>query len=151
MYCKGCGKQIDDNATTCPYCGTVTGGAPKTGAICKNCGSRVPVGAQICPFCRLSTGLPKLNTPNGEDDYVRYDTGGFGWALLGFLVSPIIALILYLVMKNEFPAKASSIGKGAVTGIIVSVILIIILVVVAVSNADNYYQVFDKFTAMINR
>ena len=30
MYCKNCGKQIDDNATICPNCGTQTNGSPKT-------------------------------------------------------------------------------------------------------------------------
>jgi hypothetical protein len=26
MYCKNCGKQIDDNAVVCVHCGTATGG-----------------------------------------------------------------------------------------------------------------------------
>ena len=54
------------------------------------------------------------------------DTGGFGWAALGFFF-PMVGLILYLVWKDDRPITAKAAGKGALIGVIVSVVLSVLL------------------------
>ena len=145
MFCKNCGQQINDQAEICPYCKTPTNVHI---IFCTHCGKHIDKSALKCPYC----GTPNKEAPTPSVyNYNNYDTAGFGWNLLGFLISPILSLILYLCFKDKYPAKMSRLGKGAIAGVIVSVILIIIGVIVAISNADDYYQVFDKFTAMISR
>lgn len=67
MYCKNCGKQIDDNSKFCQFCGTTVSGdeKPKTEASqtarksvyegvihkCPNCGQILDSFTAICPSC----------------------------------------------------------------------------------------------------
>ena len=60
------------------------------------------------------------------------DTGGIGWAVLGFFI-PLAGLILYLVWKDERPLSAKSAGKGAIVGVIVNVVVSIIAAVASVA------------------
>lgn len=89
MFCKNCGREIDNRAETCPYCG--------------------------CP----------------TDKYIfseerQGDKPSMGFSVLGFLF-PLLGLILYLVWKDDKPLRAKSVGKGALTGFIVSVVVGIIV------------------------
>ena len=54
MYCRTCGAQVADNATTCMTCGSR---AKDRGAFCYNCGSQVPFNAVLCVKCGV--GLSK--------------------------------------------------------------------------------------------
>ena len=145
MFCKKCGQQINDHAEICPYCKTQTNDYQKT--FCKFCGKDIDASAEKCPHC----GKPTREATPSVYDYRNYDTAGFGWNLLGFIISPILSLILYLCFKDKYPAKMSRLGKGAIAAVIVSVILIIVAVIIAIDKADDYYYYFDRFTAMINR
>lgn len=61
-----------------------------------------------------------------------------GWAVLGFFI-PIVGLILYLVWKADYPAKAKSAGKGALIGAIVGVVGYIIYAIMVASSYSSYY------------
>lgn len=50
-----------------------------------------------------------------------YDSGSFGWGVLGFFL-PLVGLILFLVWKNTKPLSASKAGWGALIGFILVVI-----------------------------
>lgn len=76
---------------------------------CSNCGSNVNENAVVCVSCGAAIANTQL-TANG-------DTGGFGYALLGFLI-PIVGLVLYLIWKDTKPKSASAAGKGALTSVI---------------------------------
>lgn len=53
MYCKNCGKEIDDKAYVCVHCGARTDNPaviPK-GKFCSNCGLELDKYASECPRC----------------------------------------------------------------------------------------------------
>lgn len=48
MFCKNCGKEINENAVACMGCGFAKGTGEK---FCSNCGNEVNPGAVICTNC----------------------------------------------------------------------------------------------------
>ncbi len=93
MFCKYCGKEIDDRAVVCPNCGRAT----------DNYNNSVNVNVNNTIEQKINPG----------------DASSFGFAFLSFLF-PLLGIILYAVWHLEFPKKASSCLKGAITGAIVS-------------------------------
>lgn len=51
MFCKNCGKEIDNLAAVCVHCGVAVGNGTK---FCQNCGSELPEGAAICVHCGVA-------------------------------------------------------------------------------------------------
>ena len=47
MFCKSCGKEIENDAKVCPECGAPQG---KT-KFCKHCGAQIDEDCVICPKC----------------------------------------------------------------------------------------------------
>jgi len=63
MYCKNCGKEMDDNANVCINCGF----AKNTGTnYCRNCGSETVSGAAICTNCGFSLANDSNGVIGGE-------------------------------------------------------------------------------------
>ena len=59
MYCKGCGKEMNDNQAICLNCGVKAG----TGSgYCANCGNALPAGAEVCLNCGVA-----VKNANGGD------------------------------------------------------------------------------------
>lgn len=57
MYCRNCGKEVNENAAACLNCGA----APKNGkAFCPNCGAKTNENQVICTNCGVG-----LNNSNG--------------------------------------------------------------------------------------
>lgn len=58
MYCRSCGKELENNALFCPFCGakTETMIVALTQAKCTNCGAPLQVdpskATALCPFCQ---------------------------------------------------------------------------------------------------
>lgn len=48
MYCRNCGKQIDEKAAICVSCGYKNGDGKE---YCYHCGKKVDAGAQVCLSC----------------------------------------------------------------------------------------------------
>ncbi len=90
MFCKYCGKEIDDRAVVCPGCGRATDN-----------------------YTNSADNSAKQVTVSPDD------ASSFGFAFLSFLI-PLLGIILYFVWRAEFPKKASSCLKGAITGIIIN-------------------------------
>lgn len=133
--------------------------------ICKNCGFQTyDDSASVCDSCgaklekeefKKPTTTYKPNGNQRSDDYYegyrraqseyynksKRDTGGCGWMLLGIIVSPIIALVLYLVLKDDYPNRASDIGKGAIIGIVVSIVIVLFTqcAVIGLLGNGRYY------------
>lgn len=51
MFCKNCGKEIDNLAAVCVHCGVAVGNGTK---FCQNCGSELPEGAVVCVHCGVA-------------------------------------------------------------------------------------------------
>lgn len=130
MFCKNCGKEIEDKAVFCPYCGVMTENNMKDGS--NNYRENQNINYN-------SNG--NYNRNGGTFDY---DAPSAGFGVLGFFF-PLIGLILYLIWKDQYPLRAKSVGKGALISVIVSVavsVLYFIFVVVllgAVSCGTTYY------------
>ena len=99
---------------------------------CSKCGKEIPDEAVVCVHCGIATA--NNNTALANKD----DKSSFGFALLGFFI-PLIGLILWLVWKNETPLKAKSAGKGALTGVIVSVVFYILYFALIIGLASSGY------------
>lgn len=103
MYCKKCGKEMDENMAFCPYCGAgqADGAAPGMDA------------------GRYSPPAPA-------------DARSGGFAFLCFLF-PLVGLILYLVWKDTIPLRARSCGKGAIIGVVLYVVFLILYIIIVVA------------------
>lgn len=62
MYCKNCGKPMDDVAAVCVNCG-----APKMAGnnFCPNCGAQTAPGAAFCLFCGVALNPQATASVNG--------------------------------------------------------------------------------------
>ena len=108
MFCKYCGKEIEDSFVACPYCGA----RQKDEA--NEFGSRGSDNSNRTSYSNYSA------SPNGAD------SGSFGWGLLGFLI-PMVGLILFLVWKNDKPRSAKSAGIGALVSVIIAAFMCCIM------------------------
>mgnify|MGYP004731533713 FL=1 len=62
MYCRNCGKEVNENAAACLNCGA----DPKKGkAFCPNCGAQTNENQIICTACGVGLSAPK-GGQNGE-------------------------------------------------------------------------------------
>ena len=105
MYCRKCGKKIEESSAFCPFCGEKQWGA--TGAA--DFGTGAGANGSVPPYGAPPPHPAEKDAPSG------------GFAVLGFFF-PLIGLILYLVWKNELPLRARSCGKGALIGVIVQAV-----------------------------
>lgn len=88
---------------------------------CKHCGKELDERAVVCPNCGCATDNGTMGTGKAAND-----ASSVGFGILGFLF-PVVGLILYLVWKDQFPQRAKSAGKGALTGVIVEVVLTVLI------------------------
>lgn len=108
VFCKNCGKEIDEQAAFCNYCGTATDMVPqvKKTVICKHCGNEIDSEATFCNHCGLATDMFQKvefpQKPQKEEDVI---TGGFIalWILLCLLFSSIAGLTYGLLVKKNKP------------------------------------------------
>lgn len=101
---------------------------------CKNCGLNVSDETKYCPNCgnqlKSSTNTTTIKSYDEVNEILNRvdDHKSFGWGLIGFLF-PIIGLILYLVWRDDRPLRAKSVGKGALTCVIIPIIIIVVVVI----------------------
>lgn len=76
MYCRSCGKEMNDNQAICLSCGVKTGDGAR---FCANCGNPVDEHAEVC----LNCGVSLKTTMLGDRDKVTialvcFFLGGIG-------------------------------------------------------------------------
>jgi TM2 domain-containing membrane protein YozV len=90
MYCRNCGKQIDDKAVVCVHCGVPPKAEKK---FCHNCGVQTQPKQILCTKCgvTLSAGKQKSKVTAG---LLALLLGGFGAHkfYLGYTTEAIITL-----------------------------------------------------------
>ena len=65
MYCKNCGKEMNDNQAICLECGYKAGDGDKH---CANCGSQLAPNAAVCLNCGVATKkMADGGNLNGKD------------------------------------------------------------------------------------
>ena len=93
-------------------------------AYCRKCGEQIDDEAVICPKC----GVPQnKNYGNYEKNTVN-DTGGSIYVLIG-VIFPVIALIMYLIWKDERPKTSADLERGMKICLIIIGIIIVWYVV----------------------
>jgi hypothetical protein len=102
MFCGNCGKEIDENAKFCPYCGSATDS--RTNPIIDT----------------VSKNLVEQKVMTKQND-----SPALVPAILSCLF-PIVGLILFLVWRKSSPQKAKICGKGTVVGLIIGVSFVVI-------------------------
>lgn len=63
MFCKNCGKEMNENQAICLNCGVKTGDG---NAFCQNCGNAVAPNAAVCLSCGVAIKKPSSVGVEGE-------------------------------------------------------------------------------------
>ncbi|MBQ3573416.1 MAG: TM2 domain-containing protein [Clostridia bacterium] len=117
MYCKNCGKEINENAAICVACGFAKG----TGnSYCYNCGKAVTPGAQVCMNCGFSLNDAKSGNPNAQKSKL---TAG----LLGIFLGGLGVHNFYLGYTGKAIAQiilSLCFGVGAIWGLIEGIMIL---------------------------
>lgn len=109
MFCKSCGKEINDNAVVCPFCGCQTG-VPQQ------------------PYAQQNVYQNQYPQQQGGDEI------NVGLVILSIFI-PIVGIILGAVNISNGKKKS---GKAYLTaGIIVAAIGIVISIIGAIIAATN--------------
>lgn len=96
MYCQNCGNELQENSVVCSRCGY----SPI---------KRTTESTQNIPFTPTKTK----------------DKKSFLLALIGFFF-PLIALLIALCIRNDYPLKTKSLIKGVIALCVTLVILIVL-------------------------
>lgn len=69
MFCKNCGKEINENQAVCLNCGVKAGEGK---AFCSNCGKEIDGNAEVCLNCgvALKKSINNKDMLNGQDKTV---------------------------------------------------------------------------------
>lgn len=128
MFCKNCGKEIDEQAAFCVYCGGATNMVPqvKKTAFCRNCGNEIDGGATFCNRCGLATDkFQEVQFPQKEEDAI---TGG----LIALCILVAYAGLVYgIQVKKDKPNTGRSCITISIISICVTSILSIIFTIIA--------------------
>lgn len=93
MYCKYCGKEIDDNADVCIHCGRSTRNTTQVSEQNNSSGeSKTGVGALLGFFLGIIGLIVGLLLY--KDGTIERKTFIKGWAI-AFVISAVVALIIY--------------------------------------------------------
>lgn len=101
---------------------------------CRRCGKEMPDGAGFCPSC----GEPQNGGARQQSTYQQpavYDSGSFGWAILGFLI-PLVGLVLWLAWIDIKPKSAKMAGMGALVSVILGIVGGILSVIIVMATVD---------------
>lgn len=128
MFCKNCGKELENGVNFCPYCG-----ARQTAE--QEVYQEFPNANQGTGYQGTATQSPRTAEP---------DAPSMGFAVLGFFF-PLVGLILWLCMMNTTPLRAKSAGKGALVGVIVQVVLSLLSTALLVALFFWYEQNYGGY------
>lgn len=98
MYCRNCGKQIEDNAVVCPYCGVLT--------------------HDVQPAQQQAQPVYQQAAPQKEEEFNVIALVGF---ILSFFIC-IAGLVCSIIGYNQ-AKESNGNGKGfAIAGIVISAV-----------------------------
>ncbi|MDE6275455.1 MAG: zinc-ribbon domain-containing protein [Clostridia bacterium] len=92
MYCANCGKEIDDKAVVCPYCGVATGKTYTNNKTTEN--NTIAIVGFIFAFLMPLVGL--ICSIIGINRSTELNGKGKGLALAGIIIS-IVAMVAYVI------------------------------------------------------
>ncbi|MDN5354273.1 MAG: hypothetical protein PWQ09_1029 [Candidatus Cloacimonadota bacterium] len=138
MYCRTCGKEINENSEICPNCGV----KPLAGKyFCQNCGAETKENQEICIKC----GVKLQNTSNIlKNSKSKIAAGLFGILLgslgihkfyLGYTGPGIIMLLVSII--------GGIITFGIASGVI-GIIGIIEGIIYLTKTDEDFYEIYVK-------
>ena len=115
MYCRNCGKQIDNNAAVCIHCGVAVGNGAN---FCTNCGNATVPGAAVCTNCGYATTRPVAGEQKSKlaAGLLGIFLGGIGVHnfYLGFTGKAIAQIVVTVV----------TCGVGSIWGLIEGILIL---------------------------
>ena len=142
MICKKCGKQIDDLASACPYCGENTGRGVSAKAspnviktkTCEKCKAQVAENLAVCPYCENAL------ISDGEDASVA-------WVFFGAFMSLFASLIVMLCLRKEKPKLVARLGIGMLIRAVVLVLVIAVCGILVLTSVINFTELMATLKA----
>ncbi len=121
MFCKYCGKEINETFKHCPFCG---------GQV--NDEDRPQV--DNVPLPPPTQNIPQQEKAEEDSNLGGFKVLGFFFGLFGpatgFML-PLVSLILYALWRSDKPKTASAIGRFTIIGLILGVVLLTIGAIIA--------------------
>lgn len=117
MFCRNCGKEMEDNAAVCVHCGFKAGTGDK---YCANCGTEVTQGTAFCLNC--GHAIEQQPTYSPEQQKSKLAAG-----LLGIFVGGLGVHNFYLGYTGKAIAQillSFCFGAGAVWGLIEGILIL---------------------------
>lgn len=111
MFCKNCGKQIDDNSVVCPYCGAET---------------KSQATAQQPQYQQPQYQQPQYQQPQYQQQYSEKRSNSY--AIAGFVLAFFFALLglIFSIIGLRKVDECGGSGKGlAIAGIVLSILSMI--------------------------
>ena len=101
MYCKNCGKPMDDVAAVCVNCG-----APKMAGnnFCPNCGAQTAPGAAFCLSCGVALNPQAAAAATGGLLAIFLGSLGIHNFYLGYNQRGVIQLLISILLSWTFIA-----------------------------------------------
>ncbi|MDE6967159.1 MAG: zinc ribbon domain-containing protein [Clostridia bacterium] len=92
MFCKNCGKEIDNNAAVCPYCGVIANQNALNSTSNSNNTNTLAIVGFILSFFIAIAGL--VCSIIGYKNAPKYNGNGKGLALAGIIISIVEIVII---------------------------------------------------------
>lgn len=103
MFCPKCGKEVEEDAKFCGYCGyefvKEKDTATITTTLCPNCGAELEEDAIYCTKCGYELPERKVEEKGGREEGGFWDIekGGINKGVLGGIIMMAIAVIWFFV------------------------------------------------------
>ncbi len=132
MFCKECGKMVQDGNRFCTGCGTKI---EPVGKINKNNTTENFSNDTFDTVPNYNYANINQNSANVRNDN---DKNSIGLNVLSFFI-PIVGLILFIIWRKEYPKKAKNIGICALIGYILSFLASVVYILWIITTFRGYY------------
>lgn len=121
MFCTKCGKEADENARFCKYCGTPIYIDPEDDEDYSEDDMMIPDYVDDPGQARPMPEVRYIQEVHVRRDEHPGDSSSGGYAVLSFFL-PLIGFILWLAWKPTYPKRAHSCIVGTLIGVAMNII-----------------------------
>jgi len=138
MYCRNCGKQVDEKAVICPNCGVYPLAERK---FCQNCGAETRFNQEVCTKCgvKLLYELPGIRISKSKIAAgvlgILLGSLGIHKFYLGYTTAGIIMLLVTLV---------GGVLTFGVAYFVMGIIGLIEGIVYLTKTDEEFHEVYEK-------
>lgn len=108
MYCNNCGKEINNNAAICPYCGVVANKNALSSATSSNQSNTMAIVGFIFSFFIAIVGL--ICSIIGFKKAPELGGNGKGLAIAGIIISAISIVVTVILVVSLIIGAAAIVG-----------------------------------------